>query len=141
MIIVSDHNARGAVNTLRRLIEYEWGQQVAGLDLDFRQLEDLGLRADSTDAEIYAKCLEVEAILVTGDKTTDDGPESLENVIVRSVREDSYPVITINQARVRRDADYQSECAFNLIECLSRIDDFRGTRRIFLPFSFSGGSR
>jgi hypothetical protein len=74
MIILSDHDVRGAVTALRRVIEHEWADEAAVLDLRFMQLEDLGLSADSTDAEVYTKCLEVGAILVTGNRTMRDDP-------------------------------------------------------------------
>jgi SMC interacting uncharacterized protein involved in chromosome segregation len=142
MIILSDNDVRGAVRALRRAIEHEWTDAVVALDLRFMELEDLGLREDSTDNEVYTKCLEVEAILVTADRTARDGRESLENVIGRLGRDDSYPVITIGDPeRLVQDRDYGSKCAEDLIDYLLRIDYLRRTRRLFLPFSPQGLGR
>lgn len=95
--------------------------------------EDLGLHSGSPDEEIYARCLEVGAILVTGDRTTRDGPESLEKVIDRLAHGDSAPVLTIaDQVRLLRDPEYRLECAFNMLDYLSRIGELGGTRRIYL---------
>ena len=142
MIILSDNDVRGAMAALRRHIEHEWADESTNLDLRFVQLEDLGLRADSSDAEIYSKCESIGAILVTADRTTRDGPESLENIISQLGREDSAPVITIGDPeRLMFDPLYLGECAFSMMDCLSRIDELRGTRRIFLPFSLQNPSQ
>jgi hypothetical protein len=142
MIILSDNDVRGAVTALRRAIEHEWAGIAEDLDLRFVELEELGLRPDSPDAEVYTKCLEEGALLVTGDRSTRDGPDSLENVIGRLGREDSYPVITIaDQVRLRRDRTYGEECAADLIDVIMDIDNYRGVRRIFLPFASRGTAR
>jgi len=66
----------------------------------------------------------------------------LENVISRLGREDSAPVITIGDPeRLIFDPEYLDECAFDMMDCLSRIDGLRGTRRIYLPFSLRNPSR
>jgi hypothetical protein len=139
MILLSDNDVRGAVTALRHAIEHEWPDIAAEFGLRFVQLEDLGLSDISTDAEIYEKCHEVGAILVTGDRSTRDGPASLENVIRRLGREDSYPVITIaDQVRLLSDPDYKRTCAFDLLAYVEKIDDWRGTRRVYLPSSPRG---
>lgn len=142
MIIVSDHNVRGAVRALRRVMERDWADFVLGYEIEFKQLEELGLNAKSTDEEIYVRCLEADAFLVTGDKTTNDGEDSLESVIRRLGRADSAPVITIgNQAMVLKDPDYLGQCAMDLIDCLTDIENRRGTGRVFIPYQWQGARR
>lgn len=134
MIILADNNLRGAVAALRGRIEHEWADCLDALRLDFKQLEDVGLNSRSSDKEIYLKCLDIDAILVTSDKTMGDGEESLESVIRRFCRPDSPPVLTIsNQVRVLKEADYQGRCANGVIECVIDIDLYRGVGRKFLP--------
>ena len=127
---------------LRRVTEHDWADEAAILGLRFVWLEDVGLSATSTDEEIYGWCLEIGAILLTGDRTMRDGLDALENVIHRLGRDDSLPVITIAApVKLLSDREYAEECAFNLIDCLSMIENYRGTRRIFLPFSAKGRRR
>lgn len=141
MIILSDNNPRGAVNALRLLIEREWADCVAAFELRFMQLEEVGLNSRSSDTEIYVKCLAIDALLVTSDKTTHDGDDSLEQAIRRLCREDSPPVITIvNQVRVLKDAEYQDQCVFDLIDCISSIDNHRGIGRVHIPYQWTGAS-
>lgn len=142
MILLSDNDIKGAMKALRGILERDWADEVKRLDLRFLNLEDLGLAVDAHDDVIYRKCLEVGAILVTGDKTTKDGPGSLELVIARHCRDDSFPVLTIaSRVRILFDGEYARDCAFDMLDCLSRIEQLRGTRRIFLPFSLTGDRR
>jgi hypothetical protein len=47
---------------------------------------------------------------------------------------DSLPVVTIaDQDRVLRDRTYAEAVAVRLLDYLMRIDEFRGTGRIYVP--------
>ena len=99
MIILSDNNLRGAAEALRQLVQLDWAEYIAAYDLEFKQLEDVGLNARSPDREIYLKCLELDAALVTSDKTTDDGEESLGSAIRSLCRKDS-PLLSPLETRL-----------------------------------------
>lgn len=46
----------------------------------------------------------------------------------------SLPVVTIGNAdRILTDPDYRNRCVDRLIEIVFDIDDYRGSRRIFIP--------
>jgi hypothetical protein len=46
----------------------------------------------------------------------------------------SLPVVTIGYAdRVMTDPDYRNRCVDRLIEIIFDIDDYRGSRRLFIP--------
>jgi hypothetical protein len=62
------------------------------------------------------------------------GSESLEATIQNENQPDSLPAITIaNTERVLRDRHYAETVAERLLAYLMRIDDFRGTGRIYVP--------
>jgi hypothetical protein len=135
MIVVSDNDVRGAVAALRRIVESDdWSDVSKSLDIQFMQLADVGLAADSPDREIWTVCQARDMILLTGNRTRGDQSESLDYVIEELGNDNSLPVITIaNRNRVVSDPDYALECAFQLLDYLSRIDGLRGTRRLYLP--------
>lgn len=133
MIVLSDNDVRGAVAALHRVIEHDWADIAAELEIRFMELEELNLSNRSTDEDIYKKCQEIGAILVTGDRSTRDGTESLESVIRRLGREDSLPVITVSdQVRLLSQPDYRRDCAFHLLALVEDIDNRRGAGRLYL---------
>jgi hypothetical protein len=135
MIVVSDNDVRGAVSALRRVLESDdWSDLSRSLDIRFVQLVDIGLAPDSSDREIWTFCQAGDMILITGNRTRGDETESLDYVIEELGNDDSLPVITVaDRDRVVSDRDYALECAFQLLDYLSRIDGLRGTRRLYLP--------
>jgi hypothetical protein len=135
IVLLSDNDVRGAVNALRQIIEREWAPESHRLDLRFMHLEEAGLRDTSTDREILAWCLSEDAILITADRNASDGEESLDFIISEICDETSMPVMTIgNPNRVTKDRDrvYAEECTFWLLFYLQKIDELRGTRRLWL---------
>ncbi len=71
--------------------------------------------------------------MITGNRN-DDGPTSLEATIRNENQPDSLPVITIGDAdRVLRDRIYAEKVAERLLDYLMRIDEVRGTGRIYVP--------
>jgi hypothetical protein len=71
-----------------------------------------------------------QMVLLTANRSM-KGKNSLEQVM----REDaSLPVVTIGDAdRVLTDPDYRNRCVDRLIEIVFDIDDYKGTRRLFVP--------
>jgi hypothetical protein len=71
--------------------------------------------------------------LITGNRNN-DGPDSLEAVIRNENQADSLPVITISRPRrLLQDGRYAEEVAERILDYLIRIDDVRGTGRIYVP--------
>jgi hypothetical protein len=134
MIVVSDNDVRGAVSALRQILESDdWTDVSKSLEIQFVQLADVGLATDSPDREILIACQARDMILLTGNRTRADQTESLDYVIEELSDNDSLPVITVaNRDRIVRDPNYALECAFRLLDYLSRIDELRGTRRVYL---------
>ena len=72
-------------------------------------------------------------ILLTNNRN-DDGPDSLEAAIRQHNTADSLPVFTIgNVGRLEMSRAYAEEVVESLYEYLLRIDELRGTGRLFLP--------
>jgi hypothetical protein len=62
------------------------------------------------------------------------GEDSLEQVIREENSSNSLPVITIGDAdRLLTDLNYRNRCVDRLIEILFDIDDYKGSRRLFIP--------
>ena len=46
----------------------------------------------------------------------------------------AFPVVTISNAnRILNDPEYRDHCAERLVEIVLYIDNYLGTRRIFIP--------
>jgi hypothetical protein len=119
---------------LRRVLESDdWITLSHSFDIRFAELADVGLAPDSSDREIWTTCQAREIILVTGNRSRGDDTESLDYIIEESANDKSLPVVTIaNRDRIVRDRNYALECAFQLLDFISRIDGLRGTRRLYL---------
>jgi hypothetical protein len=75
----------------------------------------------------------LEIVLITANRNS-DGPDSLELTIRRENESTSLPVLTLSDSqRVESDREYAEVTAEALIDYLFRIDDVRGTGRLFLP--------
>lgn len=62
------------------------------------------------------------------------GKDSLEKVMREENTPISLPVITVgNINRLLAEPDYRECCVTRLIEIVVDIEDYRGTRRIFIP--------
>jgi hypothetical protein len=93
----------------------------------------VGLSFDAPDALIWTTCQREGLVLITGNRNN-DGPDSLEAAIRDENPPESLPVITIADTdRVLRDRAYAERVAERLIDYLMRIDEVRGTGRLFVP--------
>ncbi len=69
-----------------------------------------------------------------GENRNQRGPDSLEAVIRAENQPDSLPVMTIGDAdRVLEDRLYAEKVAERLLDYLMRIDELRGTGRLYVP--------
>jgi hypothetical protein len=109
------------------------GELWAELGLGVITFASLGLPGTTPDDELWRLCQREQIILVTANRNH-DGPHSLEAVIRAENRPDSLPVFAIGEAdRVIESRDYAVRTAERLLDYLVRIDDLRGTGRLFLP--------
>ena len=74
-----------------------------------------------------------QMILLTANRSM-KGKDSLEQVMREENTSESLPVITISNAdRLLNESEYRNRCVEKLIEIALDVDNYRGTKRIFLP--------
>jgi hypothetical protein len=132
--ILADINVKGQQRTIQSIWNSNvWREIWLGLGLMWESFPSLGLSVEASDALIWRTCQREKLVLITSNRNA-DGPESLESVIRSENKVDSLPVITIaNADRVMQDRVYAEQVAERLLGELMRIDDIRGTGRIYVP--------
>lgn len=112
----------------------DWPGLIALLGLASAELEDLGLGADSTDRAIWRECQRLGAVLVTGDRTHADGEESMGRIVESEGDGSCLPVLILaDPPRATRDPRHALRCGVRLLDYGERLDELRGTGRLFLP--------
>jgi hypothetical protein len=131
--ILADNNVIGQVAYLVRLMQAEgWADFWNGLGLTLVRFDDVGLSATSTDLE-RQRCQADELILVT-DNRNDDAPDSLNAAIRKFNKSNSLPVFTIADLdKFGTSREYEERVVVAFYDYLTRIDEVRGTGRLFLP--------
>ncbi len=124
----------GVVAHLARIwLSATWRELWLGLGISIESFETLGFRPDSPDSLIWRTCQEQAILLITGNRNA-EGPDSLGMVIQGENQPDSLPVITLADAqRVLRERPYAQRTAAQILDYLMRIDEVRGTGRIYVP--------
>jgi hypothetical protein len=132
--ILADNNVIGQVAHLVHLMQAEpWVEFWRALDLNLRSFDDVGLLPTSSDTEVWQKCQDEKLILVT-DNRNDDAPDSMKAAIRDLGTPNSLPVFTIADLdRFMASREYQEKVVASFYEYLLRIDEVKGTGRLFLP--------
>jgi hypothetical protein len=132
--ILADVNIVGQVAFLVQIMQSgAWADFWQALGLVLHEFADVGLAPDATDLEIWQRCQAEHLILLTNNRN-DDGPDSLEAAIRQHNTADALPVFTIgNVTRLETSRAYAEEIVESLYEYLLRIDEVRGTGRLYLP--------
>jgi hypothetical protein len=132
--ILADVNVQGPVEDLVREMQgAKWVEFWTHLGLALFHFEDLGLRQDATDLQIWRKCQENQLILIT-DNRNKTSPDSFEATIQQHNVPESLPVFTIADLRkFRKSRTYAELVLERLYERLLDIDNLRGTGRLYLP--------
>ena len=132
--LIADANIQGQVEYLvQRMQAGAWAEFWQALGLVLRRFEDVGLPASATDLEIWNVCQAEHLILITDNRTL-DSEDSLEATIRRNNTAESLPVFTIaDMDEFRTNSAYVERVVEALYDYLLRIDDVRGTGRLYLP--------
>jgi hypothetical protein len=132
--ILADINVEGILTVLVRIwLSETWREFWRDLGLSIQDFDSLGLPSDSSDKLVWRTCQDRNLVLITGNRNADE-PDSLELVIRSENTEVSLPVVTLaNSDRILNDRSYAEKTAERLLDYLSRIDDFRGAGRIYVP--------
>jgi len=129
--ILSDHNIEGQVELLWGTLKSEgWLSLVA---LEWVTFQEVDLPIDSNDREVWRFAQANNLILLTTNRSMKD-----ENSLEQTLREEntltSIPVLTIgNQEMILYDTVYRQQCAERLVDVLLDLENYLGTRRIFIP--------
>lgn len=131
MIFLIDHNLEGhAILLLGSITSQGW------LDLfpiRFIFLEEAELPVNSSDRIVWRFAQANQMILLTANRRMKE-KDSLEQVLREENTDRSLPVVTIGDAeRVLNDLNYRELCVNRLLEIVLYIDNYRGSRRIFIP--------
>lgn len=132
--ILADANIFGEIDALVHQMQTgEWADLWAALGLVLRHFEDVGLSLDASDLEIWQTCQAEQLVLIT-DNRNRDSVDSLEAVIRQYNQPQSLPVFTISdKSRFRKSRTYAEKVLEDLYDYLMRIDEVRGTGRLYLP--------
>ncbi len=132
--ILADINVEGIVAILVRIwLSGNWREFWHDLGISIQDFNSLGLPFDSSDKIVWRTCQDRKLVLITGNRNADE-PDSLELVIRAENTEDSLPLVTLaNSERILNERPYAERTAEKLLDYLTRIDDFRGAGRIYVP--------
>lgn len=130
-IILSDENCGGHSSAIFHALARLGFADLLALEL--KTFEEVGLFQGTTDEEVWRFCQQHEYFLLTGNRTTKDGSQSLELVVRHLVTSTSLPVLTIGDLeRILVDRWYCERCAERLAEIVFNIEDYRGVTRLYL---------
>jgi len=102
--------------------------------IELRWFRDVDLSIKADDETVWRFCQERGYLLLTGNRTTKDGVDSLEMTVRRLIEPTSLPVLTIsNLKRIQSDPAYCRRCAEQLIEIVVDLEErYRGITRLYL---------
>ena len=130
--ILSDHNCEGQARQIFNVLKYD-GDWLKLVPMELKWFRDVGLSGKASDKTVWLFCQKNDYILLTGNRSTKDGSESLELTIRHLVTPDSLPVLTIsNIKRINSDPLYRKRCAEQMAEIVDDIERYRGTMRLYL---------
>lgn len=131
-IVMSDHNCEGQADAIFQSLSHHGLLPL--LPIQLLLFSEVDLHPKTGDRQVWQFCQDNGYLLLTGNRTADDGARSLDYVIRTLLKEDSLPVITIgNLNRVMVDPNYCWRCAENLAEIILDLDRVRGTPRLYIP--------
>ena len=130
--ILSDHNCEGQAEAIFTALRHHGFLPLFAIELLL--FRDIGLSISANDLAVWQLCQDKGYLLLTGNRSADDGLKSLEFNINQFVQADSLPVVTIgNLRRVMTDPDYCWRCAESLVEIVDDLENVRGVTRLYIP--------
>jgi hypothetical protein len=132
--LVADANIQGQVEHLAQRMQAEsWSDFWQAVGLVLYRFEDVGLSTSATDLEVWNLCQAEQLILITDNRNL-ESEDSLEATIRQNNTPNSLPVFTIaDMGEFRTNSLYVERVVEALYDYLLRIDDVRGTGRLYLP--------
>lgn len=102
------------------------------MPMRFVYFSTAGLSIASSDRVIWRFAQARQMILLTGNRNK-AGDNSLEQTIQEESQPSSLPVITIGNIDRVLETAYRQQCATRLAEIVFYLDNYRGTRRLYIP--------
>lgn len=130
MIFLIDQNLEGYAEILLGAIASKGWLDL--LPIQFITFAEIELPLDSTDRVVWRYAQLHNMILLTANRRM-KGQDSLEQVMREENNSTSLPVITIANLTRFDERDYREECIERLIEVSMYIDNYLGSRRVFIP--------
>ncbi|UBF26938.1 ACP S-malonyltransferase [Kovacikia minuta CCNUW1] len=131
MIFLVDHNLEGHALLLSGSLTNQGWMDL--FPIRFVLLEEIGLSVTSSDRVVWRFAQANQMILLTANRKM-KGKDSLEQVLREENTPTSLPIVTIGDPdRVLTDADYRDLCVNRLLELALYLDNYLGTRRVFIP--------
>jgi hypothetical protein len=132
--IMADNDVLGQLQIMIRLLHGEaWRDLWLGLNLRVWTFEDLGLKTDAPDADLWHICQDHQIVLITGNRNS-EGPDSLEATIKQHNNANSLPVLTLADPKaLSQGGIYAGRVVETMLQYLLEIDNVRGTGRLYLP--------
>jgi hypothetical protein len=130
MIFLIDQNLEGYAEILLGAIASKGWLDL--LPIQFITFAEIELPPNSTDRVVWRYAQLHNMILLTANRRM-KWRDSLEQVMREENNSTSLPVITIANLTRFDERDYREECIERLIEVSMYIDNYLGSRRVFIP--------
>ena len=131
MICLIDHNLKGHALILFGAIASQGWMDI--VPIQFVSFDEVKLAIDSDDKVVWRLAQQKQMVLLTANRSM-KGKDSLEQTMREESTAKSLPVITIGNAnRLLNDPQYRGRCVESLVEIALSLDDYRGSRRVFIP--------
>ncbi|CAN2041737.1 ACP S-malonyltransferase [Candidatus Magnetomoraceae bacterium gMMP-15] len=128
--VLVDCNMEGQAMLLWQTLNSDGWLDLLNLPLvTFAQVE---LPYNTNDREVWRFAQKNSMILLTGNRRM-RGANSLEKTIRDESNITSLPVLTVSNVKRMIEKDYRDACAVRLIEIVLDLDNYLGTKRIFIP--------
>lgn len=124
------HNIEGQAEILWGTMTSEGWRDI--LPMKMFTFQELGLKFDSTDREVWRFAQANGMILLTDNCNTDD-EDSLERTIREENRPTSRPIITIGTLARIDEKDYRIRCVTRIAEIVIDPENALGTGRLYVP--------
>jgi hypothetical protein len=132
--LLADADIIGSVESLvQQMQSTKWVEFWAFLGLEFKRFDDVGLSLDASDLVVWQTCQARQLVLITANRNK-NSLDSLEATIRQHNQPDSLPVFTISSMNsFNTSRTYAEKVLEDLYDYIMRIDEIRGTGRLYLP--------
>jgi hypothetical protein len=130
MIFLIDQNLEGYAEILLGGIAAKGWLDL--MPIQFITFAEIGLPLNSSDRIVWRYAQTHQMILITANRRM-KGRDSLEQVMREENNSLSLPIITIANLTRFDDRTYREECIERLIEVSLYIENYLGSRRVFIP--------